>query len=142
MVLTFGLTNAPATFQRMMKSVFHDFIKEGFVVVYLDDILVFSKAQVEHMVHLRRVFGQLHEHKPYAKHVKCQFLASELKYLGHVVGRDGIKPDLDKVQVIKVWSAPARVQAVRQFLGLASYFRKFIRAFAIIAAPLTALTSI
>jgi hypothetical protein len=141
LVLPFGLTNAPATFQRMMNSVFHDFIKSGFVIVYLDDLLVFSKTQEEHLAHVRKVLERLREHKLYAKLVKCHFMASELKYLGHVVGRDGIKPDPDKVQVIKDWPTPTGVHSVRQFLGLANYFRKFIRGYSAIAAPLTALTS-
>jgi hypothetical protein len=137
LVLPFGLTNAPATFQRMMNSVFHDFIKSGFVIVYLDDLLVFSKTQEEHLAHVRKVLERLREHKLYAKLVKCQFMASELKYLGHVVGRDGIKPDPDKVQVIKDWPTPTGVHSVRQFLGLANCFRKFIRGYSAIAAPLT-----
>jgi Reverse transcriptase (RNA-dependent DNA polymerase)/RNase H-like domain found in reverse transcriptase/Integrase zinc binding domain/Chromo (CHRromatin Organisation MOdifier) domain/gag-polyprotein putative aspartyl protease len=141
LVLPFGLTNAPATFQRLMNTIFHDFVREGFVVVYLDDLLVFSKSESDHMEHLQRVLHRLREHDLYAKLLKCHFFTSELKYLGHLVGKDGLKPDPEKIEVIRTWPKPTNVQQVRQFLGLANYFRKFIARYSIIAAPLTSLTS-
>ena len=124
LVLPFGLTNAPSTFQRLMNTIFHDFVREGFVVIYLDDLLVYSKTESLHMMHLKRVLQRLREHDLYAKLAKCNFFTSELKYLGHLVGKDGLKPDPDKVEVVKNWPTPTSVQQVRQFLGLSNYFRK------------------
>jgi hypothetical protein len=141
LVLPFGLTNAPATFQRLMNTIFHDFVREGFVVVYLDDLLVYSKTEEEHMTHLERVLDRLWEHQLYAKLSKCNFLTHELKYLGHLVGKDGLKPDPEKIEVINIWPTPTGVHQVRQFLGLANYFRKFIARYSLMAAPLTSLTS-
>jgi hypothetical protein len=120
LVLPFGLTNAPSTFQRLMNTIFHDFVREGFVVIYLDDLLVYSKTESLHMMHLKRVLQRLREHDLYAKLAKCNFFTSELKYLGHLVGKDGLKPDPDKVEVVKNWPTPTSVQQVRQFLGLSN----------------------
>ena len=140
LVLPFGLTNAPATFQRLMNTIFHDFIREGFVVVYLDDLLVFSKTEEEHIVHLQRVFDRLREHKLYAKLTKCSFFKEELQYLGHIVGRGGLKVDPKKISVVHDWPVPVNVHDVRRFLGLANYFRKFIQGYSRLASPLTELT--
>ena len=140
LVLPFGLSNAPSTFQRLMNSIFHDFIKEGFVVVYLDDLLVFSKTHEDHLSHLSRVLSRLREHKLYAKLSKCEFFANELRYLGHIVGRDGIKVDPAKVKAIVDWPTPTCNTQVRSFLGLANYFRKFVQNYSSVAAPLTYLT--
>ena len=93
------------------------------------------------MHHLKRVLDRLREHQLNAKLSKCNFLTHELKYLGHLVGKDGLKPDPEKIEVINKWPTPSTVQHVRQFLGLANYFRKFIARYSIIAAPLTSLTS-
>ncbi len=97
LVLPFGLTNAPATFQRLMNEVFHDFIREGFMVVYLDDVLIYSRTEAEHLGHLERVFERLREHKLLATLVKCSFFEKQLKYLGHVIGAKGLEGDSDKV---------------------------------------------
>jgi hypothetical protein len=140
LVLPFGLTNAPATFQRLMNTIFHDFIREGFLIVYLDDLLIFSRTREEHLSHLRRVFERLREKQLYAKLAKCNFFKTELAYLGHVVGRDGLKVDPGKVKVVEDWPPPKNVHEVRRFLGLANYFRKFIQNYSNLAAPLTALT--
>jgi hypothetical protein len=140
LVLPFGLTNAPSTFQRFMNSIFHDFIREGFVVVYLDDLLIHSQSLKDHYTHLTRVLARLREQKLYAKLSKCDFLTSELCYLGHVVGRDGLKVDPAKVKAIEDWPTPTTATHVRQFLGLANYFRKFVKGYSAIAAPLTHLT--
>jgi hypothetical protein len=141
LVLPFGLTNAPATFQRLMATIFHDFVREGFLVIYLDDLLVYSRTKDEHVEHLRRVFERLRQSQLYAKFTKCAFFRTELAYLGHVVGKDGLRVDPGKVKVVDEWPAPTNVHEVRQFLGLANYFRKFIQNYSTIAAPLTALTS-
>jgi hypothetical protein len=100
LVLPFGLTNAPATFQRLMNEVFHDYIREGFVVVYLDDVLIYSKTEEEHLGQLERVFTRLREHQLLAKLVKCSFFEKQLRYLGHIIGENGLEVDMDKVKVV------------------------------------------
>ncbi|KAJ9519372.1 hypothetical protein QJQ45_023170 [Haematococcus lacustris] len=139
-VLCFGLTNAPATFQRVMNTVFKPLINKS-VLVYIDDILVMSNSPEEHLVHLREVLQLMREHKLYAKMSKCEFNQPKLVFLGHIVGGDGIAVDPAKVQVVKDWPAPRSVKDLQAFLGLANYFRRFIPNFSAIAAPLTNLTS-
>jgi len=138
-VLSFGLTNAPATFQATMNDVFRPFLNK-FVVVYIDDILVFSKTHEEHLHHLRLVFQVLQDNDFRIKPSKCEFERPEVKFLGHIVGQEGVKVDTDKTAVVERWPTPTNVRAVRSFLGLAQYFRKFIEHFSRIAAPLTNLT--
>ena len=137
-VLSFGLTNAPATFQAVMNRMFGHLHK--FCVVYLDDILIFSKTPEEHEEHLETVLRILERENLYAKLKKCDFNKAELLYLGHVLTRDGIKVDPAKISCITDWPTPKNVHEVRSFLGLANYFRKFVQAYSIRAAPLTKLT--
>ena len=137
--MPFGLTNAPATFVRMMNEVFSDFL-DIFVVIYMDDILVFSKDQAEHDRHLRLVLQRLREHKLYAKRSKCSLFQDHLEFLGHVVSAEGISMETDKVQAILDWPTPRTVTDVRSFLGLANYYRRFVQRYAQVAAPLTDLT--
>ena len=125
---------------RLMNDIFRPCL-DKFVVVFLDDILVFSKSPEEHVRHLREVLNLLRKHKLYAKLSKCSFFLSEVEFLGHIVGADGIRTDPNKVKAITEWQAPRNVTDVRAFHGLASYYRKFIKNFSAIAAPLTALTS-
>ncbi|WP_366144398.1 reverse transcriptase domain-containing protein, partial [Giesbergeria sp.] len=139
-VLCFGLTNAPATFQRVMNSIFAPYIGK-FVLVYLDDILIMSNTPEEHLEHLRIVFETLRKHRLYAKLKKCEFNRAELKFLGHIVGRDGVAPDPSKLAVIRDWPVPKSLKELRGFLGLANYFRRFIPHYSTIASPLTALTA-
>lgn len=138
-VLCFGLTNAPATFQAVMNNIFQPYLNK-FVTVYLDDILVFSNTQEEHFEHLRKALQVLKEQKFYAKLSKCEFNKSEVKYLGHIIGADGVKVDPDKVTAVTEWPEPSNVGEVRSFVGLASYYRKFIKDFSMIARPLHDLT--
>ncbi len=138
-VLSFGLTNAPATFQGVMNRIFQQYLGK-FVLVYLDDILVFSKTQEEHLEHLRKVFEILRENKLFAKLTKCHFAKSELEYLGHVVGKDGIKVDPRKIETVATWARPNDVSQLRSFLGLSNYFRRFIQGYSTLVAPLTHLT--
>ena len=126
--MSFGLTNAPATFMRLMNSVFMEYL-DKFVVVYIDDILVYSKTEEEHAEHLRLVLSKLREHKLYAKFSKCEFWLKELIYLGHVVSAEGVSVIPDKVQAILDWEAPKSVRGVRSFLGMAGYYRRFIENF-------------
>ncbi|KAJ9523637.1 hypothetical protein QJQ45_007339 [Haematococcus lacustris] len=139
-VLSFGLTNAPATFQRVMNRVFEKQLKEGFVLVYLDDILVMSSSPEEHAMHLKEVLQVMKDNQLYAKLSKCDFNRPELKFLGHIVGRQGIAVDPAKVQVIKEWPVPSSLKELQAFLGLANFFRRFIAGYSTIAAPLTHLT--
>ena len=129
-VMPFGLSNAPATFQRVMNDALRPFIDENFVVVYLDDILIFSRNEEEHKEHLRRVLEKLREHKFYATRPKCEFGKRQLQYLGHIVGASGIGMEQGKVQAIREWPVPKTLKELRGFLGLAGYYRKFIKHFA------------
>ncbi len=122
-----------------MNACFQPYIGK-FVLVYLDDIIVFSKTPQEHEEHLRAVFQVLRDQKLYAKQSKCEFNRPELRFLGMIVGRDGLKVDEAKVAVVRNWPVPQEVSALRGFLGLANYFRKFIQGYSSLVAPLTALT--
>jgi transposase InsO family protein len=137
-VMPFGLTNAPATFQTLMNSVLRPYL-EKFVIVYLDDILIYSKSEAEHLEHIRLVLQTLREHKLYAKLSKCEFGKPTLLFLGHIIGEDGISMDPDKLKAIQDWPPPRNVTQLQSFLGLANYYRRFVRNYSRVAAPLTAL---
>jgi hypothetical protein len=138
-VMPFGLTNAPAVFMRLMNDVFRPLLDKC-VVVFLDDILVFSKSYEEHAQHLRAVFDVLRQHKLYAKLSKCEFGRKEVEFLGHMVSADGIRPLHDKVAAVKDWPRPENLSELRSFLGLTGYYRRFIKGYARIALQLTHLT--
>ncbi|KAJ9509253.1 hypothetical protein QJQ45_001711 [Haematococcus lacustris] len=138
-VLCFGLTNAPATFQRVMNNAFADVINDC-ALVYIDDILIMSKSVPDHFNHLRRVLELLRKHQFQAKLSKCEFLKTALKCLGHIVSDQGIAVDPDKVKSITSWPVPRSLTAMQQFLGAANFVRKFVHNFSALAAPLTDLT--
>ena len=135
-VMSFGLTNAPATFMRLMNSVFMEYL-DKFVVIYIDDILIYSKTEEEHAEHLRLVLAKLREHRLYAKFSKCEFWLKELIFLGHVVSAKGVAVIPDKVQTVLEWKTPNSVKHVRSFLEMAVYYRRFIENFSKLAKPMT-----
>ena len=120
-VMPLGLTNAPATFQRLINLTFQDLLYKC-IMVYLDDILVFSKDVDEHLQHLRWVFERLHQETFMAKCQNCEFGRSCVKYLGHVVENGTVYDDPDKVAVVRTWPKPTNVKEVQQFMGLANYY--------------------
>ena len=139
LVMPFGLTNAPAAFMDLMNRVFGPYL-DKFVIVFIDDILVYSSSKEEHAEHLSIVLQTLREHQLYAKFIKCQFWLDRVAFLGHVVSAEGISIDPQKIEAIVDWKPPTNVTEVRSFLGLAGYYRKFVEGFSKIATPLTKLT--
>ncbi|GJV14974.1 putative nucleotidyltransferase, ribonuclease H [Tanacetum coccineum] len=138
-VMPFGLTNAPAVFMDLMNRVCRPYL-DKFVIVFIDDILIYSKTREEHVEHLRLVLGLLKKEKLYAKFSKCEFWLREVQFLGHVINGNGIHVDPSKIEVVKNWKAPRTPTEVRSFLGLAGYYRRFIENFSKIAKSLTILT--
>jgi hypothetical protein len=136
LVMPFGLTNAPATFQALINVMPHNFIHH-FVLVFFNDILIFSNSWTEHLQHVRAILQRLHDHKLEVKRSKCTFGAESVAYLGHVITARGIAMDADKVATVQAWRSLRSVQAIRSFLGHTGYYRKFIQSYGEIAAPLT-----
>ena len=137
-VMPFGLTNAPAVFMEMMNKVFMEYL-DRFVVVFIDDILIYSRSREEHEEHLRIALGVLRQHQLYAKFSKCSFWIREVAFLGHVISAEGVMVDPAKIEAVVSWTPPTSVREVRSFLGLAGYYRRFVRGFSSIARPLTQL---
>ena len=136
--MPFGLTNAPTAFMDLMNRVFHPYLDQ-FVVVFINDILVYSRDVQEHEQHLKIVLQILREKKLFAKLSKCDFWLKEVLFLGHIVSVEGIRVNPGKIEVIVSWKLPQNVTKVRSFLGLARYYQLFVKGFSIIASPLTKL---
>jgi hypothetical protein len=136
--MSFGLTNAPAYFMYLMNSVLMQELNK-FVVVFIDDILIYSKNPEDHVDHLRIVLQRLRDHHLYAKFSKCEFWLDTVKFLGHTISSDSISVDPSKVQEVMDWKPPTSVHQIRSFLGLAGYYRRFIPDFSRIAKPMTEL---
>jgi hypothetical protein len=137
-VMSFGLTNALAYFMYMMNKVFMEYL-DKFVVVFIDDILIYSRNEEEHEGHLRLVLQMLRDHKLYAKLRKCEFWLKQVAFLGYVISKGGISVDPSKVQDVLSWNAPTSVSDIQSFLGLAGYYRRFIEGFSKISRPMTEL---
>ena len=139
LVMPFGLTNAPAAFQRFLNTIFADLL-DVFVVIYLDDILIFSADEKEHVHHVSEVLRRLRQHGLFANGKKCTFHTDSVDYLGHIIGSDGLKMDSEKVKVILDWPEPRKVKDVQSFLGFANFYRRYIFNYSDIVVPLTRLT--
>jgi hypothetical protein len=138
LVMPFGLCNAPSTFQSLMNHVFRPFLHH-FVLVFFDDILIYRKTWTDHLTHVDQVLHLLSQHQIFPKQSKCAFGASEVEYLGHLVGKDGVRVDLKKIEAMKDWPHPKNLKRIRGFTGLTGYYCKFVKNYGKIAAPLTAL---
>ncbi|GKE34129.1 putative reverse transcriptase domain-containing protein [Tanacetum coccineum] len=132
-VMPFGLTNAPAVFMDLMNCVCKPYL-DKFVIVFIDDILIYSKNKEEHEEHLKIIFHLLKEEKLYAKFSKCDFWLDFVQFLGHVIDSKGVHVDPAKIEAIKNWAAPSTPTEVRQFLGLVGYYRRFIEGFSLLAS--------
>ena len=138
-VMPFGLTNTLAAFMDLMHRVFQPYLDQ-FVVVFVDDILIYSQSEWEHEYHLRIVLQFLRDHQLYAKFSKCEFGLTEVRFLGHMVSASGVSVDPEKVEAMMSWERPKSVFEIRSFLGLAGYYRRFIKDFSRLAALMTILT--
>jgi hypothetical protein len=136
--MPFGLINAPVYFMNLMNKVFMEEL-DKFVVVFIDDILVYSQSAEEHGHHLRIVLVKLRDHQLYAKFSKCEFWLQKVSFLGHILTTEGVAVDPEKVTAVANWKKPASVIEIQSFLGLAGYYRRFIKGFYKIARPMTTL---
>ena len=138
-VMPFGLMNAPTAFMDLMHRVFQPYLDQ-FVVVFVNDILIYSQSKEEHEDHLRIILQALREHQLYAKFSKCKFWLTEVRFLGHIVSALGVSMDPEKVEVVMSWERPKSVFEICSFLGLAGHYRRFIKDFSQLATPMTTLT--
>ena len=140
LVMPFGVTNAPTTFQSLVNDLFHPYLRK-FILVFFDDILVYSKPWEDHLTHLQIVLQILSTNNLFAKESKCRFEVSQVDYLGHVILEQGVSIDPAKIQAVIEWPTPTTAKGVRGFLGLAGYYWKFILHFGCIVVPLNCLLS-
>jgi hypothetical protein len=134
--MPFGLTNTPATFSALMNTILKHLLRKC-VLVFVDDILIYSKSLTEHLDHLNQVFSILNQHQLYLKKSKCSFAQQSLEYLGHIISHHGVSTDPKKTEAIASWPTPTDAKQLRSFLGLAGYYRKFIHGYGNISRPLT-----
>ena len=139
LVMPFGLTNAPATFMRLMDDILHPFTN-SFLVVYLDDILIFNQSWEEHLHHIRQVLQTLRQHKLCANLEKCTFGMNQVQYLGYIIDEQGVHVDPSKIKVIRYWQSPTTLTELRSFLGLSNFYRMFVLGFSHITWPLSQVT--
>ena len=136
--MSFGLTNAPAAFMDLMNRIFQSHVDQ-FFVVFVDDILMYSKDRENHDTHLRVVLETLRKEQLFAKLSKCEFWLNEVSFLGHIVLKEGIRVDPKKIEVVVEWKPLRNVTEVRSFLGLAGYYRRFVKGFSITTTLMTRL---
>jgi len=139
LVMPFELTNAPSIFQRFVNEIFADLL-DVYVLVYLDDILIFSNNMADHKKHVKEVLQRFREHGLFVNGDKCCFHSDSVEYLGYIIGSGGLRMDSAKVQVIQDWPEPKKVKYVQSFLGFANFYRHFIHGYSEIVLPLTCLT--
>jgi len=139
LVMPFGVTNAPAFFMDLMHRIFRPFL-DKFVVIFVDDILIYSKTEQEHEEHLRIVLETLRREELYAKLSKCSFRLRSIPFLGHIITGEGISVDPKKIEAVGDWPTPRTTKQVRRFIGMAGYYRRFVKDFSKLAAPMTKLT--
>ena len=137
--MLFGLTNAPATFMNLMNCVFKQYL-DMFVIVFIEDILFYSRTERDHADHLRIVLQTLRDHQLFAKFSKCEFWLRSVAFLGHIISGDGIKVDPQKIDAVRNWPRPVSPSDIRSFLGLAGYYRWFVEGFSSITSPMSRLT--
>ena len=141
LVMPFGLTNAPAVFQNLVNDILRDMLHQ-FVFVYIDDILIFSPSLAEHKLHVRQVLQRLLENRLFVKAEKCEFHVPSVAFLGFIISQGRLEMDPGNVTAVTDWPAPTNRKQLQRFLGFANFYRRFIRNYSHIAAPLTALTSV
>ena len=139
LVMPFRLTNAPAGFQRFLNTIFTDLLYV-FIIIYLDDILIFSLNEEDHVKHVSEVLRRLWEHNLFANNKKCVFHMDSIEYLGHIIGQGGFWMDPGKVKIIQDWLEPKKVKDVQSFLSFANFYRRYIHNYSDIVVPLTCLT--
>ena len=135
-VMPFGLTNAPATFQCIMNQILQPFLRK-IVLVFLDDILIFSATMEDHKHHLQQVLAKLRKHQLFLKESKCSFAQSSLEYLGHIISAAGVSTYPNKISAMLHWPAPTSFTELRAFLGLTGYYRRFVKGYGVLTKPLT-----
>lgn len=138
--MPFGLTNAPAVFQSLVNDVVRDLFNRS-VFVNLDDILVFSRTPEEHVKHIRQVLQRLQENRLFVKAEKCEFHVCSVQFLGYIIGEGQVKATPEKIRAVVEWPTPTTRKELQRFLGFANFYRRFIRDYSRVSAPMTALTS-